>query len=125
VCELLQIGPSLSCWCAREHEYLHQLVYLAAPHEERLTASAKLGEDAADASVVNCLAVFAHSEEDLRRAIPKSRYLASILLLGFKEGRPRQTEVGDLYHIILREQNVLRLQVSMEDPLRMAVRNAL
>ena len=102
-----------------ELEDLEDLIYLGVTHEEG-TLLDQLSEDAADSPHVHTKGVLLLAKEDLGGSVPQSLDLVGECLDGDREGSG-ETEVTDLDVALGVDQKILGLQVSVDDPLGVAV----
>lgn len=104
-------------------EDLEDLINLRVTREERL-ASSHLSEDAANRPHVDTSRVLATTEQDLGCAVPESDDFVGV-------GAERdtkcasQTKIGQLQVAFLVDEQVLRLEITMEDAVGVAVASAL
>ena len=95
-------------------EDLENLIDLTVAHEQRPLLS-HLSKDAASRPEVNAEGVVLLAEQDLGAAVPESNHLVSVRFDG-KPERSRKSEVGQLNGLsVVANQQVLRLQVSVEN----------
>ena len=108
---------------AQNAEDLEYLVDLGVTREERLAGS-HLGEDAANGPHVDTSGVLAATEQNFRRAVPECDDLVSVSAERNTKGAS-QTKIGQLQVALLVDEQVLRLQVTVQDAVGMAVARAL
>lgn len=108
---------------AQNAEDLEDLVDLGVTREKRLTGS-HLGEDAANGPHVNTSGVLAATEQNFGRAVPESDDLVGVSAERNTKGAS-QTKIGQLQVALLVDEQVLRLQVTVQDAVGMAVARAL
>jgi hypothetical protein len=104
-------------------EDLEDLVDLGVTWEERLAGS-HLGEDAANGPHVDTSGVLATTKQNLRRAVPEGDDLVSVSTERNTEGAS-ETKIGQLQVALLVDEQVLRLEVTVQDAVGMAVASAL
>ena len=105
-----------------ELEDLENLIYLGVTHEEG-TLLDQLSEDTSDGPHVHTKGVLLLAEEDLGGSVPESLDLVGQCLDGNRECSG-ETKVADLDVALGVDQKILGLQVSVDDPLGMAVVNS-
>mmetsp|Transcript_36102 Transcript_36102/g.93777 ORF Transcript_36102/g.93777 Transcript_36102/m.93777 type:complete len:558 (-) Transcript_36102:101-1774(-) len=121
--ELAHVGPRGLVGGAQHAEDVEDLVDLAVAGEERAAAD-HLRKDAADGPDVNRRGVVLGAQEDLGRAVPQRDHLVGVRAHGDAEGA-REAKVRQLEQVLpLVDEEVLRLEVAVQDPVGMAVRNA-
>ena len=108
---------------AQNAEDLEDLVDLGVTREKRLTGS-HLGEDAANGPHVNTSGVLAATEQNFGRTVPESDDLVGVSAERNTKGAS-QTKIGQLQVALLVDEQVLRLQVTVQDAVGMAVARAL
>ena len=123
VWERLDARPVGLSGSAQDAEDLEDFVDLGVAGEERL-AGGHLGEDAADGPHVDTSGVLATTEKDLRCAVPESDDLVGVSAERNTKGAS-QTKIGQLQVALLVDEQVLRLQVTVQDAVGMAVARAL
>ena len=96
-------------------ENLEQHVDLTRPLETVLEVDHLIGYDA-EAPVVHSEGVLLVAEEDLRSAVPHGLHLLSHGLHGVADNSA-QAEVSDLHLLILSEEDVCRLEISVYEHL--------
>ena len=114
--------PVLLGRSSKDAEDLEDLVDLRVTREERLAGS-HLGEDTADGPHVDTSGVLAATEQNFGRAVPESDDLVSVGAERDAEGAS-ETEIGQLQVTLLVDEQVLRLQVTVEDAVGVAVASA-
>ena len=100
---------------------LVHLVYLVVAREQRKQRD-DFEEHAANSPQVHLIPVVAISEQTLRRTIPPCGDVLSVWL--FRVDASARSKVGQL-HMVLAQQNILRLDVPMEDAVPVHVVNGL
>ena len=85
-----------------------------------MPAHRHLREDAPHGPHVDGGRVVAGAEEDLRSAVPERDDLVRVGAHGDAEGA-REAEVGELEVVIRIDQQILRLEVAMQDAVRVAI----
>jgi hypothetical protein len=134
-------GPVFLSRSSEDAEDLEDFVDFRVAREQRL-ACGHLGEDAADGPHVDACAVLASAEEDFGCAVPESddlrgvsfdvseaedvgrdSYLVSVGAQRDTKGSS-QTKIGELEVALLVDEQVLRLQVAVQDAVRVAVADA-
>lgn len=108
---------------AEDAEDLEDLVNLGVTWEEGLAGS-HLGEDAADGPHVDTSGVLAATEQDFGRAVPESDDLVSVSAERNTESAG-QTKIGQLEVAFLVDEQVLRLQVTVQNTVGVAVARTL
>lgn len=108
---------------AQNAEDFENLVDLGVTREKRLAGS-HLGEDAANGPHVNTSGVLAATEQNFGRAVPESDDLVGVSAERNTKGAS-QTKIGQLQVALLVDEQVLRLQVTVQDAVGMAVARAL
>lgn len=103
-------------------EDLKDLVNLRVSREQRL-ACAHLGEDAADRPHVDTSRVLATTEQNLWSTVPQSNNLMSVCAQRDAKGAG-ETKIGQLEVALTIDQQVLRFQIAVQDPVTVAVANA-
>jgi hypothetical protein len=109
--------------CAENAEDLEDLVDLRVAREKRL-ASSHLGEDAADGPHVDTSRVLATAKQNLGRAVPEGDDFVSVSAERNTKGAS-QTKIGQLQVALLVDEQVLRLEIAVQDAVRVAVTGAL
>jgi len=100
-----------------------ELVYLALAGEQRLPVN-QLPHDAADRPHVHRFGVRGGAEQDLRRAVPERHHLVGVGAHGDAEGTG-ETEIRQLEGPVAVNEQVLRLQITVQNAMRVAVCDAL
>lgn len=114
VSELQSIGPVALVWRAKHLEDFEDLVDFTVAHKQRLALD-HFREDAASRPQIDAQRVGLLTKQDLRAAVPQRDYLVRVRLDGQPEST-RESEVRQLNRLTVGvDQQVLRLQVSMED----------
>jgi hypothetical protein len=90
---------------------------------EQRSSGSHFGEDAANTPDVNGTRVSRCAEENLRRSVPQCDDLVGVHADRNTEGA-RQTEIGQLYHAVKVDQQVLWLQIAMHGAALVTVKNA-
>lgn len=108
---------------AQNAEDFENLVDLGVTREKRLAGS-HLGEDAANGPHVDTSGVLAATEQNFGRAVPESDDLVGVSAERNTKGAS-QTKIGQLQVALLVDEQVLRLQVTVQDAVGMAVARAL
>lgn len=119
-CHTRPVGLS---WSAKNAEDLEDLVDLGVAWEERF-AGGHLGEDAANGPHVDTSGVLTTTEQNFWRAVPESDDLVSVSAERNTECAG-QTKIGQLQVAFLVDEQVLRLQVTVQDTVGVAVARAL
>ena len=115
-------GPLLLRRRPQHPENLEDLIDLAITREQRFLRR-HLREDAPDGPHVHAGAVLAAAEEDLGRAVPQRDDFVGVGAQGDAEGAG-EAEVGEFQVARAIDEEVLRFQVAVEDPVGMAVADA-
>lgn len=84
----------------------------------------EFAHDACDCPHINRLPILP-SNQQLRRSVPPSSHVVSNILLAFQFELPRKAEVTDLQSVFFADQQILRLDIAMDDVLRVEVGEAL
>ena len=121
--QFLDPGPGLGGRGPVELEDLKYLINLTVSKEERALLD-QLGEDAADGPHIHAERVLLLAEQDFGRTVPEGLHLVRERLDGDRK-RAREPEVADLDVALVRDQQVLGLQVAVDHALRVAVVHAL
>ena len=108
---------------AENAEDLEDLVDLGVTREEGLAGS-HLGEDAPNGPHVDTGRVLATTKQNFGRAVPESNYFVGVSAERNTEGAS-QTEIGQLQVALLVNEQVLRLEVTVQDAVGVAVARAL
>jgi len=108
---------------AENAEDLEDLVDLGVTWEERLAGS-HLGEDAANGPHVDASGVLATTEQNFGRAVPEGNDFVGVSAERNTKSAS-QTEISQLQVALLVDEQVLRLQVTMQDTVGVAVARAL
>src|SRR5690242_19283230 len=103
-------------------EDLEDLVNLGIARKQRL-ARAHLGEDASHRPHVNSGRVLAATGQDFGCAVPESDNLVGVGAKRDTKGA-RETKVGQLQVALAVNQQVLRLEIAVQDPMAVAVAHA-
>ena len=114
--------PVCLSWSAKNAEDLEDLVDFGVAWEERL-AGGHLGEDAANGPHVDTSRVLTTTEQNFGRAVPESDDLVSVSAERNTECAG-QTKIGQLQVAFLVDEQVLRLQVTVQDTVGVAVARA-
>jgi hypothetical protein len=104
-------------------EDLEDLVNLGITSEQRL-ARAHLGEDAADGPHINTSRVLAATEQNLRRTVPQRDDLVGVSAERHTKGS-RESKIPKLEVTIAVNQEILRLQITVQHAVAVAVTNTL
>ena len=109
--------------CAKNAEDLEDLVDLGITREERLACS-HLSEDATDGPHVDTSGVLAATEQNFRSAVPESNDFVGVSAKWDTKGASK-TEISQLQVALFVDEQVLRLEVTVEDTVSMAVAGTL
>lgn len=121
--KLESFRPILLIGSSHDFEDLENLVYLRVPGKKWFLLS-HLCHDAADRPLVQGGRVLLLPKEDLRRSVPKSDHLMCIGL-DWQRERSSEAKIRKFDNPILADQQILRLEVSMHDPVGVTVSQAL
>lgn len=123
VWERLDARPVGLSGSTQDAEDLEDFIDLGVAGEERL-AGGHLGEDAADGPHVDTSGVLATTEKDLRCAVPESD---DFVCVGTERDTEcaGQTEIGQLQVALLVDEQVLRLEVTVQHAVGVAVAGSL
>ena len=117
-CQFECIGPLVLVRRTEDAEDLEDLVDLAVPHEKRSLLQ-HLGEDATRAPDVDAERVVLRTKQDLGASVPEGDDLVSVRLDRESEGSG-QAKIGELDCLaVAANEQVLWLQVSVENAVRM------
>mmetsp|Transcript_11313 Transcript_11313/g.42246 ORF Transcript_11313/g.42246 Transcript_11313/m.42246 type:complete len:234 (+) Transcript_11313:467-1168(+) len=114
----LPVRPRLVRGRAQRLEDALELIRLIPAHEQRGSPE-DLPEDASGRPHVDSVRILPCTQEQLRRAVPDRHDLCSHELRRAME--PRQPKVGDLHDALVVDEQVGRLQIPMQDEIRVAV----
>ena len=119
VWERLDARPVGLSGSTQDAEDLEDFIDLGVAGEERL-AGGHLGEDAADGPHVDTSGVLATTEKDLRCAVPESD---DFVCVGTERDTEcaGQTEISQLQVALLVDEQVLRLEITVQDAVGVAV----
>jgi hypothetical protein len=105
--------------CTKDAEDLEDLVDLRVAREEWL-ASSHLGEDAANRPHVNTSGVLAATKQNFRRAVPEGDNFVGVSAERDTKSASK-TEIGKLQVALLVDEQVLRLEITVQDAVGVAV----
>jgi hypothetical protein len=121
--ELRDSGPGALRGCAHDAEDAHQLVFIGCAGEER-AAAVHFCHDAAGGPDVDAGVVGAGAEEDVWGAVPQRDDFVGEGVDGDAEGSG-ETEICELELAFVVDEEVLRLEIAVQDPVGVAEVNAL
>ena len=121
--ELRDSGPGALRGRAHDAEDAHQLVFVGSAGEER-AAAVHLGHDATSGPDVDAGVVGAGTEEDVWGAVPQRHDFVGEGVDRDAEGSG-ETEIGELELAFVVDEEILRLEIAVEDSVRVAEVDAL
>lgn len=116
--ELGNAGPGTFRWSSHQPEDLLQLVFVCRPWEER-SSRVHLCHDTSSRPDVDAGVVGPATQEDVGGAIPQGDDLVRERVNGDTEG-PGKTKIAELELALLVDEEILRLEVSVENAILVA-----
>ena len=110
--QVLDAGPLIRRRCSHDLENLDELIFLVLAREQGLPGH-NLSEDAANRPNVDRRVVVLRAHENVRSAIPQRHNLVRKVLDWDAEGAS-QTEIRQLKNVVFVDEQILRLQISVE-----------
>ena len=121
--KVFHLRPLLVSGGTSDLENLVELVLLALSLEERLLVD-EFSKDASNRPNVNRGRILLRSHQNVGSSVPKSHHFMSVVLDGDTEC-PSESEISKLENGVVGDEQVLRLEISVENSILMTMSNSI